>query len=182
MIKINLLPTKKRPPKKVMDLQKQAFLAVLILVLVFIGMFFYWQSQQKKITGLENEKAASERKIAEQDNMLKEVKNVEKERTNVQQKIEIIQKLKKNQSGPVLLLDVVSTTLPKGVSVTSLSEKNHIVSLDGDAFTNEDVVKYIDNLKASPLLTDVMLLETSQATQDNIDIYQYKLKFVYKGL
>jgi type IV pilus assembly protein PilN len=76
----------------------------------------------------------------------------------------------------------VSTTLPKGVSVTSLSEKNHIVSLDGDAFTNEDVVKYIDNLKASPLLTDVMLLETSQATQDNIDIYQYKLKFVYKGL
>jgi Tfp pilus assembly protein PilN len=44
------------------------------------------------------------------------------------------------------------------------------------------VVRFIDNLKASPLLKDVMLLETSQTTQDKIDIYKYKLQFVYKGL
>lgn len=182
MIKINLLPTKKRTPKKVIDLQQQMILSGLVISLVFLGMWYYWSMQRDHIVRLESDKTASEKRIADQDNMLKEVKNVEDERANVRVKIEIIKKLKKNQAGPVLLLDVVSSTIPKGVSVTALSEKNNVVSLDGNAFSNEDVVKYIDNLKDSPLLTDVMLLETSQSAKKEIDIYQYKLKFVYKGL
>lgn len=183
MIKINLLPTKTRPPKKVIDLQQQAILAILVLIIVGMGLGYHLMMQKDHIARLENEKAASQKRIAEQDNRLKAVKNVEDERANVRVKIEIIQKLKKNQSGPVLLLDVVSAALPKGVSVTSLAEVKNVVNLDGDAFTNEDVVKYIDNLKGSPLLTDVTLLETTQATTtDKVDIYKYKLKFVYKGL
>ena len=182
MIKINLLPTKKKPPKKVIDLQQQVILAVLILVLVVIALGYYWKTQSDRIARLENEKVAAEKRIADQDNKLKEVKNVEEERKKVTERIEIIEKLKKNQAGPVRLLDVVSTALPKGVNISSLSETNNNVNIDGDAFTNEDVVRFIDNLKASPLLKDVMLLETSQTTQDKIDIYRYKLQFVYKGV
>ena len=182
MIKINLLPTKKKPPKKVIDLQQQVILAVLLLVLVVIAMGYYWKTQSDRIAMLENEKAAAERQIAAQDDMLKEVKNVEEERKKVSEKIEIIEKLKKNQAGPVRLLDAVSNALPKGVIISSLAESNNSVNIDGDAFTNEDVVRFIDNLKASPLLKDVMLLETSQTTQDKIDIYRYKIQFVYKGL
>ena len=182
MIKINLLPTKKKPPKKVIDLQQQVILAVLVLVLILMALGYYWKTQNDRIAMLENEKAAAEKQIASQDNMLKEVKNVEEERKKVSEKIEIIEKLKKNQAGPVLLLDTVSATLPKGVNISSLSENNDSISIEGEAFTNEDVVRFIDNLKASSLLKDVMLLETSQTTRDKIDIYKYKLQFVYKGL
>ncbi len=182
MIKINLLPTKKKPPKKVIDLQQQVILAVLVLVLVMIALGFYWKTQRDRIAMLENKKAVAEKQIADQENMLKEVKNVEEERKKVSEKIEIIEKLKKNQSGPVLLLDTVSAALPKGVNLSSLSESNNNVNLDGEAFTNDDVVRFIDNLKASPLLKDVMLLETNQTTRDKIDFYRYRLQFVYKGL
>jgi type IV pilus assembly protein PilN len=182
MIKINLLPTKKKPPKKVIDLQQQAILAGLVLVLVVIALWYYWNTQNNRINMLENKKAAAVRQIAGQDNMLKEVKNVEEERKKVSEKIEIIEKLKKNQSGPVRLLDAVSNALPKGVNISSLLENNNNVNIEGAAFTNEDVVRFIDNLKASPLLSEVMLLETSQTAQDKIDIYKYKLQFVYKGL
>jgi type IV pilus assembly protein PilN len=182
MIKINLLPTKKKPPKKVIDLQQQAILAGLVLVLVVIALWYYWNTQNDRINMLENKKADAVRQIAGQDNMLKEVKNVEEERKKVSEKIEIIEKLKKNQSGPVRLLDAVSNALPKGVNISSLLENNNNVNIEGAAFTNEDVVRFIDNLKASPLLSEVMLLETSQTTQDKIDFYKYKLQFVYKGL
>jgi type IV pilus assembly protein PilN len=182
MIKINLLPTKKKPPKKVIDLQQQIILAVLVLVLVLIALGYYWKTQNDRIAMLENETTAAKKQIADQDNMLKEVKNVEEERRKVSEKIEIIEKLKKNQAGPVQLLDVVSTALPKSVDISSLSESNNNVNIDGEAFTNEDVVRFIDNLKASPLLKGVTLLETSQSTQDKVDIYRYKLQFVYKGL
>ncbi len=157
MIKINLLPTKKKPPKKVIDLQQQVILAVLILVLVVMAMGYYWKTQNDRIAKLEKEKETAEKQIASQDNMLKEVKNVEEERKKVSEKIEIIEKLKKNQAGPVRLLDAVSTALPKGVNISSLSESNNNISIDGEAFTNEDVVRFIDNLKASPFLKDVML-------------------------
>jgi type IV pilus assembly protein PilN len=182
MIKINLLPTKKKPPKKVIDLQQQVIFAVLVLALVLMALGYYWKTQNDRIATLENEKMAAEKKIADQNNMLKEVKNVEEERKQVSEKIDIIEKLKKNQTGPVLLLDAVSTALPKGVNLSSLSESSNNVSIDGEAFTNDDVVRFIDNLKASPLLKDVMLLETSQIKQDKIDVYRYKLQFVYKGL
>src|SRR5450759_5440751 len=104
MIKINLLPTKKKPPKKVIDLQQQVILAILILVIVAMGMGYYWKTQKDRIAMLEKEIATAEIRKADQDNMLKEVKNVEEERTKVREKIEIIEKLKKNQAGPVLLL------------------------------------------------------------------------------
>lgn len=182
MIKINLLPTKKKAPKKVIDLQQQVVLALLVLVIAGMGMGYYWMKQNQKIAVLEGEKAAAEKRIAVQDNLLKEVKNVEEERKKVAEKIEIIEKLKRNQSGPVHLLDEVSTSLPKGVNVLSLAEGNGKISIDGEAFTNEDVVRFIDNLKSSPLLTDVMLLETSETKREGVDVYKYKLQFVYKGL
>ena len=182
MIKINLLPTKKKQPKKVIDLQQQVILAVLVLVIVAMGMGYYWMKQNEKIAVLEAQKAADEKRISEQDNLLKEVKNVEEERKKVAEKIDIIEKLKKNQAGPVHLLDVVSTALPKGVNFISMSEGKGTINIEGEAFTNEDVVRFIDNLKSSPLLTSVMLLETSETKRDGVDIYKYRLQFVYKGL
>ncbi len=182
MIKINLLPTKKKPPRKVIDLQQQLILGLLVLVLVIIAMWFFWSRQKNIISALRQQKTAAEAELKKQDNTLKEVKNVEEERKTVAEKIDIIEKLKKNQSGPVRLLDEVSKALPLGVNLTTLIEKESNINLEGDAFTNEDIVRFVDNLKASRFLGDVMLLETSQVKREGTDVYKYKLQFVYKGL
>jgi type IV pilus assembly protein PilN len=182
MIKINLLPTKKKPPKKVIDFQQQLLLALLVITFTVIVMVYFWKKQQNTIASLEQEKTGAEVKVQQQDKMLNEVKNVEEEQKKVAGKIEIIEKLKKNQAGPVRLLDEISKALPKGVNLASLVESNNNISIDGMAFTNEDVVRFVENLKASPYLSDVMLLETSQAKQEGMDIYKYKLQFAYKGL
>jgi type IV pilus assembly protein PilN len=182
MIKINLLPTKKKPPKKVIDLQQQLLLALLVLILVAMGLWYFWNTQKNRIIALEADKARAEAHLREQDNVLKEVKNVEEERRKVAEKIEVIEKLKKNQAGPVRLLDEASKALPVGVNLTSLTESSNNINIEGEAFTNEDIVRFVDNLKASPLLSDVSLLETSQMKREGFDIYKYKIQFMYKGL
>ncbi|MDA8422545.1 MAG: PilN domain-containing protein [Nitrospiraceae bacterium] len=182
MIKINLLPTKKKAPKKVTDLQQQLFLAVLVIVLTMIVMWFFWKNQRDRIATLEKENITAQARVHEQENMLKEVKNVEEERKKVSEKIDIIEKLKKNQAGPVRLLDELSKALPKGVNIVSLTESNNNINIEGTGFSNDDIVRFVENLKASRFLSDVNLLETSQAKQESIDIYRYKLQFVYKGL
>ncbi|HUJ19547.1 MAG TPA: hypothetical protein VL197_16295, partial [Nitrospirota bacterium] len=98
MIKINLLPTKKKPPRKVTELQQQLILGLLILVLALLGMWFYYNSLNDKISTLTRTKADAEAKIRDQDNMLKEVKMVEDERKKVNEKIGVIEQLKKNQA------------------------------------------------------------------------------------
>ena len=182
MIKINLLPTKKKPPRKVTELQQQLILGGLILALAVGGMWLYWNSLSKKIDGLQRTKAAAEAKIREQDNMLKEVKSVEDERMKVSGKIAIIEQLKKNQGLLVHLLDEVNKALPQGVNLTSLSEKSGKIDLEGMAFTNNDIVRFIDNLKASPYCSDVFLQETAQNTVEGTDVYKYKLQFTFKGV
>ncbi len=181
MIKINLLPTKKKPPKKVIDLQQQLLLGVLVIILVVMGMWYFWSRQANMIAALEKGKTAAEAHVREQENVLKEVKDVEEERKKFTEKIGVIQQLKKNQAGPVRLLDEISKALPLGVNVASLSESNNNINIEGEAFTNDDVVRFVDNLKSSRLLSDVMLLETIQAKREGIDVYKYKLQFVYKG-
>lgn len=182
MITINLLPTRKKTSKKVTELQQQLVLAILILGLVSMGMWLYNGSLQAKIENLTRRKAEAEAKIRQQESMLREVKSVENQRKAVTKKIGIIERLKKNQTMLVHLLDEISNTLPKGVNITSLSEKGRRVSIDGTAFTNHDVVRFIDNLKACPSLTDVYLQETVQAVQSGFEIYRYKLHFTFKGV
>jgi type IV pilus assembly protein PilN len=182
MIKINLLPTKRKPPRKVTELQKQFIIAVVVFGGVFTGMALYYISLNATITSREKERAAAMAEVARQDNMLREVKNVEDERKKVTDKIGIIEQLKKNQQGPVRLLDEISRAIPATADIISMSEANGNISLSGEAFTNEDVVKFVDNLKASAFFTDVYLSETSQKAKEGYEIYEYKLQFTYKGL
>lgn len=182
MIKINLLPTKRKPPRKVTELQKQLIIGAVVLAAAGGGMTFYLYTLNSKIAERIQQRQLANQKVAEQDKMLTEVKNVEEERKKVTEKIGIIEQLKKNQQGPVRLLDEISRALPNGVDLTALNEVSGGISLDGEAFSNEDVVRFVDNLKASPYLTDVYLLETMRATFEGYDFYKYKLQFKYKGL
>ncbi len=182
MIKINLLSTKKKPPKKVTELQQQLMLGSIILVLLFIGMWFYYQKLSSQIDTLTKSKADAEARIREQDNMLKEVKTVEEERRKVTEKIAIIEQLKKNQTMLVHLLDDLSRALPNGVNLTALTENKGQINIEGTAFTNNDIVRFVDNLKGTVTMADVFLQESAQTTQDGVEIYKYKLQFTYKGV
>lgn len=181
MIKINLLTTKRKAPRKVTELQQQMVLSVLILVLVGMGIGYYWNRLNARIDELKKEKATAEARLQEQNNMLKEVKTVEAERKRVFDKIQIIEQLKRNQRGPVRLLDELSKALPTGVNLTSLGEKNLNVNISGDGFSNNAIVRYVDNLKASPFLSGVYLLETRKAQLAGVEIYKYKMQFRFKG-
>ena len=182
MIKINLLPTKRKPPRKVTEFQRHLIIAVVVMGGVFTAMALYYISLNATIASRENERAAAMAEVARQENMLREVKNVEDERKKVTDKIGIIEQLKKNQQGPVRLLDEISRAIPATVDITSMTESSGSVNLNGEAFSNEDVVKFVDNLKASAFFTDVYLMETSQKAKEGYEIYDYKLQFRYKGL
>jgi len=172
MIRINLLPSKRKkafalPPVFIYGIAAMAF----VIVAIIAGTFFL----NKQISSKEAEISAKEQKLKKLQAALEEVKNYERDNKDYRDKNSIIEQLKKNQIVPLRLLDEVSEMLPKGVWLTSLTDKGGVVSIEGFAFTNSDLVAYVQNLKGSKYFIEVMLVESRQTEMEDFSIYKFNL-------
>ncbi len=179
MIRVNLLPVKRKKRAKPLPAFVISAALITILVLCFLAyLFFYFNTN---LQAVQNHFNSNKQKIAELKNRIREVDDFEKLNKTIGERTKIIEQLRKNQNIPVMMLDELSRELPKGVWLNSLSVSDNNGSLDGYAFTNSDVVAYVDNLKGSKLLTDIYLQESKQAEIEKIPLYQFRLTFKVAG-
>jgi type IV pilus assembly protein PilN len=73
-------------------------------------------------------------------------------------------------------LDDLSQSLPDRVWLTSLLEQSGKVELEGKAVTNAEIVEFINNLKASRHIREILLIESRQVTENGVPVYNFKLK------
>jgi len=175
MIRINLLPTKK--PLKVPPIFVYGVIGIVIL---FIALTIFTLYLNKKVSNMQADMSAKEKRLNELKQAIIEVQNYEKDNKELLEKTQIIEILKKDQIVPLRLLDEVSERLPKGVWLTILSDKNRVINIEGYALTNYDLVGYVQNLKESKYLTDIMLVESRQTAIESIPVYKFKLTFKIK--
>jgi type IV pilus assembly protein PilN len=65
---------------------------------------------------------------------------------------------------------------PLKIWLTSVSEQGPQVEIDGKAITNSDIVEFINNMKNTKFFADIQLIESRQAIELNIPVYNFKLK------
>ena len=152
-------------------------MAAVIIILATVAVAFYLN---KQISVMQTDIFAKEQKLKKLQEALVEVKNYERDNKEYRKKTRIIEQLKKNQIVPLRLLDEVSGMLPKGVWLTTLKDKSGVVSIEGFAFTNSDLVTYVQNLKRSEYLVNVMLVESRQAVLGEFSVYKFRLTFRVK--
>lgn len=178
MIKINLLPSQKaKKGKKKLEIQSQLILASIVLSVLFLVLGYIWILLNEKVDGLTADKTKLTTELGVLKAKVKEVENYERDKKAVEEKIQVIEKLRKNQSVPVLLLDQISRSLPEKVWLVSVVEQNGVIDLEGKATTNSEIVDFINNLKKSSLFKDVQILESRQNPEGTISIYTFKLKW-----
>lgn len=175
MIRINLLPVKrKKRAKPLPTFVVSTTLITVVTVCALVYLFYYYNSSLRSTQEHFN---SNKQKINELKNKIREVDNFEKLNNTIEQRTKIIEQLRKNQNVPVKILDELSRELPKGVWLRSLTVSGNNGSLEGFGFTNSDVVAYVDNLKGSKLLTDIYLQESRGIEMEKIPVYQFKLTF-----
>jgi len=179
MIKINLLPVKKKKKAKPVP----AFLIASVLVTFAVGailaylVYFFndrLSTRQAKVT--ENDK-----QIVELAKKIKAVEDYEKRNADFKMRKDIIEQLGKSKSLPVKVLDEISALLPSGVWLTTMDIKGADIVLGCTGFTNTDVVNYVNNLKNSKLFTDVYLQESVQTQASGFSAYTFRLTFKVKA-
>jgi len=178
MIKINLLsPERPKKNRKKIRLQVQMIWGLLTAGAMVFLWFFALNLFDEQLGVLQVDHSALTTELSKLKLKVKEVENYEEDRKKVNEKILIIQRLRKNQSIPVHLLDEVSKSLPDRVWLLSLSEKSGSVDLSGKATSNSEIVDFANNLKAETSFENVQILETRQRKEENITIYSFRLQW-----
>ena len=154
----------------------------LAITLIFVGACVYrWQMLADEVTLQTQAKASKTQELEALKKKVQEVEDYEKKKRLLEDKIRIIEQLRKNQGGPVRLLDYLSQGLdPLKVWLASV-EGDTQVTVAGKALTNDDIVEFIKNLQQSNYFSSVTLQESVQALEEGVGVYSFKISMAVRG-
>jgi Tfp pilus assembly protein PilN len=170
MIKINLLgrarPKVKRRVAITGALQLALFIIPVALALAFlIGHYFFIK---KGVADLDEQIKTKQAEKAQMAQLEKEIKDFEARQAVVDARIKVIEDLKRNQAGPVTLLEAVGQTvsLTDQLWLTAMEEKGpSVIEFKGQAASIEAVANFMTNLRQSGYFENVEMKESVQKTQ-----------------
>jgi type IV pilus assembly protein PilN len=125
MIKINLLSAERKSVKKKLpfDLSQKLTLAcglILVGAVLLVG-WRYW-SLNREATRLTTGIASAEKELEGLRSTIAQVQQYEQRKTVIQQRVALIEKLRKEQTGPVHMLDQISRSMPSMLWLTDLKQ------------------------------------------------------------
>jgi type IV pilus assembly protein PilN len=169
MIKINLLVEARaekvaRAPLLALGAAKinnYIIIGLVVVGLVFVGLR-YWKLSSK-LADLKAEIATNQREYERLKPIIAEVEAFKKKNAELKHKIDVIEKLKENQFGPVHVMDEVSKALPDLVWLDYLGLTGNTLTLRGQALNENAVANFISNLTASPYFAEPSLRIMSQS-------------------
>ncbi len=178
MIKINLLVEARaekvaRKPLisiGIQGLNNFILAGVLLVGLLAVGVT-YWRLSTT-LNAIEKEIAVNQKEYDRLKPIIAEVEKFKKNNTELKHKIEVIEKLKANQYGPVRIMDEVSKALPDLLWLSDLNLSGNTITLKGRALNENAVANFISNLDASPYFAEPTLRIMSQ---DNKGVFSFDM-------
>jgi type IV pilus assembly protein PilN len=145
MVRINLLPV--RAVKK-REAGRQIFILFAVLIVgVLVGNFLWYTSRNSVAERGQAEIQATEAEISKLEKIIGEVNNISKRKKEVEEKLKVLDQLRKGRTGPVKMLDALATAIPKKVWLTSFEEQGGQAKLRGMADSNDDLAEFMRGLE-----------------------------------
>src|SRR3954462_5962703 len=166
MIRINLLPV--RAAKKREFGRQQLLLFVLLLALAAIGNYFWYGGVSSELAKLDPETHPPRPEIAQLEKTIGEVKSIKEDKKALEDKLKILDTLKRGRTGPVKVLDELATVIPQKVWILDFSEQNGNVSMIGQASSYEDLSTFSKKLKGSTHFTNITIKGARQRTDGTV--------------
>jgi type IV pilus assembly protein PilN len=160
MIRINLLPVK--AAKKREFGRQQLILFALILVGAGVGNYLWFKAEDDNLNVLNQRITSTRKEIAQLEKTIGEVKTITQDKKALEDKLKILDTLKKARTGPVKVMDELATIIPFKVWINEYSEQNGALMLHGSAVTYEDLSSFAQKLKTSKYFSNVTIKKASQ--------------------
>jgi len=152
MIRINLLAVERQRSKKKLSFQVGQKLTVgcsliLVAAVLFIG-WRYW-ALSRESAKIDADIAAAQRETAQLQTTIQQVQQFDQRKAQLQERVALIEQLRKGQTGPVHMLDQISRSLPPMLWLTELKQTPTDVLIDGTCTNLNSLSDFVANLEAS---------------------------------
>lgn len=179
MAHINLLPWReelraKRQREFMFTLVGGAVIACLLVALVHLRL-------QGMIGAQENRNQFLSNAIAELDQRIGKIKDLESTKNKLLARMNIIQELQRNRPLSVHLVDELVRTLPDGVYLAEITQKDDKLTMAGVAQSNARVSAYMRNIDASDWLYDPKLDVIKTKDVNGQRVAEFTLRATQKG-
>lgn len=185
MIRINLLAVEREKPKRraggLSVGQKLTIACSVVLVFTAVGIvWWFWYLQQEE-RRLDRDIAAAEQETMRLREVLSQVQKFETQRAQLQQRVALIEELRKGQTGPVHLLDEVSRALPDRLWLTQMNEdkKDGALMIDGLTNSLSALSDFVANLEASGYFKRPVEIVNSQV-QPQTELVRFTVKAMFE--
>jgi type IV pilus assembly protein PilN len=182
MIRINLLAvererTKRRPGGGVSLAQRVTLVCSLILVVTTAGLGWWFWSLRQQSARLDTDILAAEQEIARLRSVLTQVQTFETQRAQLRQRVELIEELRKGQTGPVHMLDQISKSLPDGLWLTQISQEKGVLTIEGRTMVLTALSDFVANLESSGYFKrPVEIVGTNVDSQQGSELVRFTVK------
>ena len=188
MIKINLLGVEQRKVKKKIAFQVGQKLTlgcslILIITALIIG-WRYW-ALTKESANLDVEIANAQKETVRLHSIITQVQQFEQRKAQLQQRVTLIEQLRKEQTGPVHMLDQVSRALPPMLWLTDLKETANAneILIEGRCLNDTIISDFVANLEASGYFErsiDIVGVSEEPVAQPPGQIVKFNLRATFK--
>ena len=183
MIRINLLAgdRERSKPAVGIDLGQKVTVGcsvILVVTAVVIGWRF-WSLRQDTFQ-LGQELAAADQEIQRLAPVLERVRMFEVQQAQLTERVELIEELRRGQSGPVQMLDAVSRGLPDGVWLLELRQDDDAVLVVGRATALTALSDFMANLEGSgQVMPPVEIVDSQLEETPQGEVVRFELRATF---
>ncbi len=187
MIRINLLAVERERTKKrggvvvIPAAHRVTIAASLVLLATVLGIgWWFWYLHQKS-AALDAEIARAEVETQQLRGVLAQVQKFEARKAQLQQRVTLIEQLRRGQAGPVHVLDEISRSLPDRLWLTAIEQKENDFTLSGMTTSLTAVSDFIANLETTKWFKKPVEIIDSEVQADPKagELFKFSLKAVF---
>ncbi len=182
MIRINLLAVERGAAKKartpgVTAAQRVTIGAALILIGTIVGVGWWFWALRTQGNKLDDDIAQAEKEANQLRSVLSQVQKFETRKAQLQQRVTLIEQLRRGQTAPVHVLDEVSKALPDRLWLLTLLQRGSDFTIEGRTTTLTGLSDFVTNLEASPWFKKpVEIVDSSVDQGPNGDLVRFSIR------
>ena len=142
-----------------------------------LGLLGYWLYLRNEVKERDVAIAEAQREVDELAQVLQEVEDYKAKKAKLEHKIQVINELKRNQWGPVRIMDQISNSLPELLWLDRMTLASNNIELHGRAFNTNQVAAFIENLGKVPEFQEPRLRDTAKQGP----VYQFVITFNFSA-
>jgi type IV pilus assembly protein PilN len=184
MIRINLLAVERGKTKRTVMIpavHRVTIVASLILIGTALLVGWWFWSLRTTSARLDEEIVKGERETQQLRSVLAQVQKFEARKAQLQQRVTLIEELRRGQGGPVHILDEISKAIPDRLWLTALDQKGEEFKLDGITTSMTGLADFVANLETSRWFKKPIDIIDSQVQADKVagDMFKFSVKATF---